>query len=268
MGKNNLEITYDQEKESFLLLITTDDKTVPFTLSDQQALLLADYLQSHLIYKTTRERIEVLKNLRLQLQHENLSDTDIAIPMHSSSSQVNVKRTAEVFIGLPQEEIDIFTIEKFQNACGEFMEALGFELKTEDEPIYGSFFQRLQFLSKSKRTNEEIDDIYQKGKRALEYKYLNVPAADATSQLSQAASQLISAVKDIDEAVVRLGSILLVKTSKEGKSQIIIETVSHELASSFDNNPNLLKNPNAVYELLVGERKKQNNVDEGEGSLV
>lgn len=265
-----LIINFQEGDKHFLFTTITNKDEINFNITKSQAVELANYIIKSLNTLSTKERIDRLNALSIKLKAD--LDTFKHLPDYSAIvnalSEQPSKQTAEVFIGLPQNELSIFQIEKIQNACGEFMDALGFELETEDEPIYGSFFQRLAFLTKDKKTKEEVSDLYAKGKKALEYKYLNGPTAEATSKLSSAAAELISSVRDIDEVVLRLGSILLVKTIRNGQQQLIVETVSHELADSFDNNPNLLKNPSAIYEYIIGERNKQGDIDEGENLLV
>lgn len=175
---------------------------------------------------------------------------------------------SEVFISLPQEEIDLFTIENITNACGEFMEALGFELEVKEEPIYGSFFQRLKFVFRKRTTEVELNDAYEKGKLALEAKFLNLPTAEASEKIVNSTSNLITAIKDVDECVLRLGAIMLVKIQKDGKAIIVAETVSPKLISVLDENPNILKNPNLVYDLLQSEKAPIKELGEGEGTAL
>jgi hypothetical protein len=152
----------------------------------------------------------------------------------------------------------LFIIENIQNACGDFMEAVGYELEVKNEPVFGSFFQRIKFKLKHPKTQEEIEDLYNKGKQALEAKYLNLPTAEATEKIANAASKIIDSIADIDEAAIRLGAIIIVKINKNGRSIIVSETVSPSLASTLDNMPNILSNPRAVYELLSVDKIKGN----------
>lgn len=168
--------------------------------------------------------------------------------------ELTKKLYGEVFIALPQSEIDLFTTEKITNACGEFMEALGFELEIEEEPIFGSFFKRLKFVFKKSTSEQELNDIYEKGKNALEAKLLNLPTAEASAKITDSVGNLIVAIKDVDECAFRLGAILLVKVQREGKTLIMAETVSPKLISALEENPNLLKKPNELYNLLLQEK--------------
>lgn len=172
------------------------------------------------------------------------------------------KVEADVFIGLPQEEIDLFTIERIQNATGDFMEAMGFELETQDEPVFGSFFQRLKYLLKGE-VKQEASEIYQKGKVALEAKFIDLPSAEATDKLASAAAGLITSLSGVSDAAIRCGSILLVKVTKDGVPKIVTETVSPELAALLNKNPALLQNPSIVFDLISSMHAPDRTIEEG-----
>jgi hypothetical protein len=193
-----------------------------------------------------------------------LSNKYFTYGMHLSSmryTQESGRVEADVFIGLPQEDIDIFTIERIQNATGDFMEAMGFELKTQDEPVFGSFFQKLKFLWKGE-VGQEAGEIYSKGKVALEAQFIDLPSAEATSKLATAAAGLITALDGVSDAAIRCGSILLVKVTKDGVPKIITETVSPELAALLNKNPALLQNPSIVFDLISGMRAPDRTIEE------
>ncbi|UOQ52889.1 hypothetical protein [Hymenobacter cellulosivorans] len=133
-----------------------------------------------------------------------------------SPTEESSKQQISVDINIPQEYIDTVFLEEILSSTERFMDACGFEYKAEEKPVYGSFFQRLFFWTKSPKTQQEVQEVYAKGKAALEANYLGKPVAEATSQLSTAAAQLIAACQNVDEIVLRTGAIILVKTKKPG----------------------------------------------------
>lgn len=157
---------------------------------------------------------------------------------------------AEVYIAIPQEEIDLFVIEQVQNACGDFMEALGYKLKEEEEPVYGSFFQRILFKFKKSKTKEEVEDIYSKAKTALERKYLDLPTAEINQKLAEAASCLIKSVESLDEVCIRLQDIFIIKVTVEGRKILLVKNNFIELETILQSNPKLLDSPRAMYEMI------------------
>ena len=172
--------------------------------------------------------------------------------------------STKVVISIPQPRDDVLIAEKITDACGDFMEALGFELEMENEPIMGSYFKEISSFLKKKATNDEIGEIYKKGINALETKYINLPTAKAGGKLANSASNLIAFIKDIDEAALRFGAILVVKIEKDGKIIILSETVSTQIAHILDNNSNLLKYPQAIYELIKGDQDVQLALNSGD----
>ena len=175
------------------------------------------------------------------------------------------KQNESVYIALPQKTIDFQTIERIQNACGDIMEVLGYELEQKEEPVLGSFYQRIKFFLSSDKTKAELNEGYVKTKTALEIKYLNLPNAEATEKLANASANLILALQNVDDATLRMGSLLAVKQTKDGKSNVIIETLSPELVLLFDSNPQLLNNPSTIYSMLYEMKNSQNHFKESDG---
>ncbi|MGV3459654.1 MAG: hypothetical protein ACO1N9_04275 [Flavobacterium sp.] len=178
------------------------------------------------------------------------------------------KLNANVYIALPQKEISLFAIEQVQNACGEFMEALGYELKQKSEPILGSFYQKLKFFLKNPKTEIEILHAYENAKRALEIKYLNLPNSESTEKLANAAANLINALSAVDEGVLRLGNLLVVKTVRNGQTCVLSETLSPELCMLFDKNPQLLNNPNNIHQMLSDLSNNKDYFREGDLTTI
>jgi hypothetical protein len=77
------------------------------------------------------------------------------------------KPVAEVIIYIPDTRVNIHVAETITNASGDFMEALGFELETEDEPVYSSFLKKLRYVFNKTIGNKDIEKVYDNGKKAL-----------------------------------------------------------------------------------------------------
>jgi hypothetical protein len=124
------------------------------------------------------------------------------------------------------------------------------------------------YKSKDKKTKGEVKDVYFKGKKAFETKLIDVPTAEASAKLTTAAAEVIKSLEKTDEAVLKFGALLVVKIQKEGKTLIMAETVSPAISSILDNNPNILKFPNALYELMIGDKKQPEKLHDGEMTTV
>lgn len=156
-----------------------------------------------------------------------------------------------VSINLPQKKIGLIEKESILRAIGELMKEMGFAFKGDEEPIHGSFFQRLLYVFKNPNNKREVKEIYQKGKQALEEEFLNKPSSESTENLAIAAASLLSALEKVDEGVVRLGRIIVVKVLHNDKTKVAIQTVSPRIAAELDNNPSLEKNPLTIFNLLL-----------------
>jgi hypothetical protein len=173
-----------------------------------------------------------------KLNVEGLSSTDAA--RHQIIVEINI----------PQQYIDTVALDQILLCNNSFMSACGFEYKSEDEPVLGSFFQKLIFWTRKPKTKQEIQEIYSKGKAALEANYLGKPVAESTALLSTAAAQLIAACQGVDEIVLRTGAIILVKVRIDNRTVMSVETISPLLMKYLDENPGSLKDPKLVYHFL------------------
>lgn len=174
---------------------------------------------------------------------------------HSSIRRFSLKGSDEselatVYIAIPQKEIDLFVVEQIQNACGDFMGVMGFKLKEEEEPVYGSFFQKILFKLKNSKTKEELNEVYTKGKEALETIYLDKPNAQVTQIYSDAASNLLKSIEPVDEACILIGELFVIKVVIDGRTIVIVRNRCRKLEAILQSNPVLLHNPRAMYELV------------------
>ncbi|QNH63198.1 hypothetical protein [Hymenobacter sediminicola] len=160
------------------------------------------------------------------------------------------KQQSFVYISIPQQFIENSALEDILDSINSFMSVCGFEYKSEEEPVWGSFIQSLIFWTKRPKTQREVHEIYNKGKAALEANYLGKPVAESTAQLSNAAAQLIAACQNVDEIVLRTGALILVKAIIDGRTIMSVETISPQLMAHLDMNPGLLRDPRLVYYFL------------------
>ena len=169
-----------------------------------------------------------------------------------------------VFIFLPKKEINIFEAEKLTNYCGDFMEALDFELETENEPIIGSYIQKLWFKIRkgTKVSKDQVMQDFAKGKKALELKYVELPTAEQTEKLANSAAKIVELLDKQEEGIVRLGAIIVLKKQVDGKPKIIVQQLNFDLISLFDKTPQLLLNLQTAYEVLTGDVKGAKRLDE------
>ncbi len=162
----------------------------------------------------------------------------------------------QLYIAIPGK-IELLDAERVTNAAGAVMEAIGFELKQINEPIIGSFFKELWFLIKKTFTPQQIEENIEKAKDALEAIYLDKPMAEAQSDISTSTAALIKSIEHLDEAVIRLARIILVKAVIDGKTVLLTTTITLDLGRLLDSNPTLLHDPAQMYKLLTSNSQER-----------
>lgn len=253
----------EREEKSFSFSISAAEA---FYFSEAMALLIKEDFNGLTNDDITRflTRAKSRINFEQSISGAFSLDEGVYFQRHEGAHK-QAETEAPVFISLPQKEIDLLTIERLQTATGDFMEAMGFEMKAQSEPVLGSFFQKLVFFLEGKGKDEAVD-IYKKGKDALEMQYIDGPSAEATSKLATAAAALITALGPVDEGALRLGGILVVKVTQNGLSRIMAETVSHEVIKLLDSNPVLLENPQALFAMLTALKGTSKQLNESGAS--
>lgn len=237
-SKINSTIKIDLKESDFLNFLLESAKLYNgYTKSTK-----LNFSESHIDDLIAKKQIEELRNISQEFR------------MLESRPEV------EVVIFIADNDVPLQNAEMITNSCGDFMEAMGFELETEDEPIYGSFFKKLKYFFSSTIGEEDLVKIYEKGRKALELKYVELPTAEQTEKLSNAAEKMVNSLNCVEEGVIRCGALIVLKKTIKGKPVLIIQQLSTEMILILDKHPKLLFNVNTVYELLTGD--VQNDVDD------
>jgi hypothetical protein len=214
---------------------------------------------------------DILREIDELTQYINRHDVDyykafvkdmISVAHHINKSSSMPPTDAEVLIYVADPEVDHLNAEAITNSAGEFMEALGYELKSEDEPVYGSWWKRIQFVLNKQVSVDELDRAISKGKKALELKHVELPTAEQTEKLASASKSIIESLEGFNEAVVRLGAILVLKRTVNGEPKLIVQQLSSELITLLDKKPQLLKSPQTIYELITGDVQGEDDADD------
>lgn len=149
---------------------------------------------------------------------------------------------------------------RLPQALDELLRSLGFEQVDELPEELGSWWKRFVFKSKSALTHEEVLKRLKKGEEALEATYLDKPQAEANNQQAQGAASVIAALKDVDNACVQVGSLLVVKaTDGNGKCVVAARTLTRDELKHFEQNQGILKEPQQVLELLQSAKHNESD---------
>jgi hypothetical protein len=88
----------------------------------------------------------------------------------------------------------------------------GLASAVEESPIRGSWFQRFWARSRQVRESEPVRERLAKLERALELAHLGKPQAEIDKEKAESVAALYSVVHEQNNAVVRMGSIIMIKT--------------------------------------------------------
>lgn len=227
--KVTISIGHDINTNTYFLEITTvDGKTQTVKLSETQI--------TDMIDKVNEIRSDVL-NQKLK----NLSFQNVLVSSSYTKPYFREYNEAEVNIYI-KDQLSLKEQEDLTNACGEFMEALGYELKAEEEPILNSFWKRLKFVLKRNVTDDDLYRTFRKGKQALELKYVELPTAEQTEKLANAAEKLATTLEKVNEGAILLGNLLAIKKMVDGQPQLIIRQLTSDQVYALSLDPELIKN--------------------------
>ncbi|HDY84794.1 hypothetical protein LCGC14_1486290 [marine sediment metagenome] len=131
------------------------------------------------------------------------------------------------------------------SALNEFGQSLGIEIFDNEEPIISSFFQKLFGFAKSKKTKEEMNELYDRGKSALEAQHIKKPTSEANLNVANGAAALLNALgKDSKSSALFYGGLLILSIKdKNGDSHNRIISLNDEQIEYIQSNLNLLKHP-------------------------
>lgn len=122
-----------------------------------------------------------------------------------------------------------------------------FDIAYQARPEGGSWFGRLWLRTKQLAGKEEVRERARKLESALELELLGKRRADVDKTKAEAIAAILSAVKEQDKAIVRIGSILIVKVG----NAVRVETITEQVASELEKNPALLRSPGEAMDFLA-----------------
>lgn len=212
-----------------------------------------DVLNAKLTKEPKRPEIrEAIKEAKEAISDSNDSDQkeqtiETTSPFGNEPKPQLNRFIGNVLIGVPSANIDEDQAEEIKSVCENFMEQLGFELEIFDEPVLNSFYQKLTYVRKSSDSENDIRDLYKKGKECIETSLLNKGNSDANSALQNAADKLVQMFKQFDEFAIILGDIVLVQQAEDDVQSIAVEIVPEQLQTALKKDAELVNNPARVY---------------------
>jgi hypothetical protein len=150
--------------------------------------------------------------------------------------------------------------EKAFAATINFFDSSGFEISEQGKIKQGSWFkEKVVYKIRNVFRSKEIKELFEKTKKAIELQQIEVHQSEVNKNNAEAASALLTAVKDVPFFATKMGSLVIVKiTDADGQQQVIVRLLTTEETIFYDKNPSLLNNP---VELL-------NNLNQGQSRAL
>lgn len=197
----------------------------------------------HYLLDLTRNLEQEHRRLRIDF-HEWLALQSMGIDL--TSARLNRIIPLRAYLSETPEK----SIENVSNAVEKLIHSFEFELTDEFPEIRGSWYKKWFARSKEAVTQPAVTDRLARVERALELQSLNLPQAAADEKQAAAIANLIQSLKDVPNAAIQVGSILLVKQTNEKGPTIQTRTLTPRQIIEIENNPQLLYSPSDILEKL------------------
>jgi hypothetical protein len=109
---------------------------------------------------------------------------------------------------------------------------------------------RYQGKLRRRMSEEDVQQALTKAGRALEVQVLDKPQAEVDKVEAEAAAALITALANHEQGVIKVGSLLCLKTTLGGVSSIFIRNLTQVQLAYLDSHPSCMETPNELLARL------------------
>jgi hypothetical protein len=133
----------------------------------------------------------------------------------------------------------------------QLVQILGYGDHIDEINEQGSWFRTFTSKVRSQISQDEVQAIYGQAERALEIAHLDLRQAELDVQTADAVMKLVRSLDDVSNAVIRVGSLLIVKQSSPTGPTIVARTLSQVEIRAMEQYPEIIRQPNNVLEELT-----------------
>ncbi|MFC7386779.1 DUF6879 family protein [Sphaerisporangium rhizosphaerae] len=172
--------------------------------------------------------------------------TDAASWMSRASAEAagRLRRAVPVYIYLTEEAGH----ERVQEAVEQVMAAAGLEVTERLEPHRGSWLRGMVGRTRERLTTDEMLERFARLEQAAQLQVLGRPQAEVDAAQGAAVAQLITALDKTKDAIVQIGSILLIKVDWV----VSVRNLTPQELRLLDGRPELFRDPAGVLAALRG----------------
>jgi hypothetical protein len=131
-----------------------------------------------------------------------------------------------------------------ESALNDFIEVLHIEVLSRENPEFGSWFRRMR--GKISSETPSIEEVIELAVRAVQMKTMLLPQAGIDAAQGDVLAKLITALGPERNAVIQIGSILLVKSNGD----LMCRNLTQAELSYLERHPTLIKDPNSILRQL------------------
>lgn len=239
---SSTSLTHDTKKES----LSSIEELKSSIDHLNESIKLSQYDQNKALLDTNQKIDEVIfKILSLSAEiHEKFIPESFGIHPddYPVSKFISIKVYLSEYPG--SDTADIIS------SIGEFIDSLGFLFVDEFPSKRESWWKKWFGKSKEVMTSEELVDRFKKGERAIELATLDKVQSEVNKNNADAASNLIGALDNVENAAIQLGSLLLVKVTNGSTSSIHTRQLTNKEMILLERNQSLLHQPSIIIEQL------------------
>lgn len=156
------------------------------------------------------------------------------------------------------QKVSVYLDTEDQEAIAAVLEALhsmysieGIELELDGTPRISSWWGKYKARAKEVAGKDGVVQRVAKIEHAIEVVGLRQPMAIENTKQAEAVSALITAIENVDNAVMMVGSVVMIKyTNEHGQQHLFTKTLSVAEIRAFEENQHLLSNPRAALDRL------------------
>jgi len=141
--------------------------------------------------------------------------------------------------------------EEFYFSLKSLFLSFGFEFLDDGAQVKGSWIRKkISFFFRKIAEFLEPEEALAKIKQALELKHIDKVQSEINKNNIEAAAAFIKANENIDNAVAKMGQILFLKTTVDGKSSTITKQLSIQQMKHLEEHPESLSIPGNIMNTL------------------
>jgi len=144
-------------------------------------------------------------------------------------------------------------IDKTMTAILRLATESGFELADESPVESASWFKSFRAKVKAFFGKPEVQKKLDELEQAVKLQALDKPQAGISKDLADAAASLVREVRDVPNAFLQVGSLVVVKhTGMDGQGNVFVRTLTQDELALLERNPDLRVSPKQILNVLSG----------------